>query len=232
MKTRGIRILSTLLAVALHAAVLAPAWLGSDTLAGGVGGPPDAGASMVISLARQAPPEPEPMVKKRPESPAPEAIKTERTAEPEDKPERKEEKKREPPEKQPEAEPAEGESRQNARRQRRAGDGRPVGAGAHHAGREDDAWNRYLGELRRVIERHKTYPRQARLRRQEGEVRVRFTLDTEGRVTEMALADSSGSGILDRHVEQLMHQVEFPAPPENVNIAGQPITLPVRFTLR
>lgn len=230
MKTRGLRILSALLAVALHVAVLAPAWLGSDTLAGGVGGPPEAGASMVISLAQQAPPEPEPVTEPT-TKPQPEAIKTERTPEPEEKPEKKEEKKEKPQEEKPDAEAAEGESQDNRQRQRKAGDGRPAGAGAHHEGRDDDAWNRYLGELRRVIERHKAYPRQARLRRQEGEVRVRFTLDADGRVTEMALVGSSGSAILDRHVEQLMNRVEFPVPPEDVDIAGQAITLPVRFSL-
>lgn len=218
MKPRALRILSALLAVVIHAAILAPAWLGPDTLQGGMGGEPAAGADMVVSLARQPPrPEPRPVTETpTPKKEAPEALKTER------QPEEKKPVEEAPPEK-----PVE----RRQERKRKAGDGRQAGAGAHARGHDENAWNRYLGKLRREVERHKTYPRRARLRREEGEVQVRFRIDHRGRVTEVALVRGSGSAVLDRHVESLMAGLEFPPPPESIRVAGKSITLPVRFSL-
>lgn len=232
MTARASRILALLLAVALHGAILAPAWLGSDTLRGGIGGRPEGGMEMVVSLA-QAPPEPAtPETAKTRTPPDSQALKTEREPAPAEPTLSREE----VPETSPRTEPEESkalvdEEQEVRERQRRAGDGRVAGAGAHDSGADDDAWNRYLGTLQREIERHKTYPRQARLRRQQGEVRVRFRLDSEGRTRSVTVVGSAGSDILDGHVRELLRRLRFPAPPEGVDIHERVITLPVRFRL-
>lgn len=232
MTARLSRIIALLLAVALHVAILAPAWLGSDTLRGGLGGRPEGGMSMVVSLAQEPPKPAAPTPKDAPAASDPRALKTEREPAP-----TKSETPRTPtpeppePEVEPEREAPNSEAKEVRKRQRRAGDGRVVGAGAADSGADDDAWNRYLGQLRREIERHKTYPRQARLRRQEGEVRVRFQLNDQGRVTALTVVGSAGSEILDGHVRELLQRLRFPAPPEGVAISERRITLPVRFRL-
>lgn len=55
-----------------------------------------------------------------------------------------------------------------------------------------------LRAIRARIQAALVYPPLARMRRLEGVARVRFAIDAEGRPHELALAGSSGHGILDR----------------------------------
>lgn len=232
MTPRTAQITGLLLAVAAHAAVLAPHWWSPQTLAGGAGGPLNNGDSVELTLTETPRPEPEPEPEPEPQQepkpePEPEAIRTEK-----EQPQEREE-----PEKEEVVEEREPEDTTEEIRpepllaQEPTGDGRKAAPGAHDQGDHDDAWNRYLGELQRAIERHKTYPRQARLRRQEGVVRVSFRLDEEGRVAAVEVEQSSGSSLLDRHVEHLLSRIALPRPPSDVQVARQEITLPVEFRL-
>lgn len=225
------RLISVSLAVLLHVALLLPAWLGGEGLRGGIGGKPDSGVSMTVSLAQLPRSAPEQAMSPPTPQPRADALRTEQEPEPEPEP-REEQVEPEPePQEAPDEQTPSGESDQRREAQRQSGDGRAAGEGADTSGDRDNAWNRYLGEVRRLVERHKTYPRQARLRRQEGEVRVRFALDAEGRVTDLRLVESSGSALLDRHVERLIERLELPPPPADIDVTGRTITLPVRFRL-
>jgi protein TonB len=241
MRQGLIRGAGLLLALALHAAVLAPYWLAPQTLEGGAGGPVSGGRTLNLSLTEapttpekapeQPKPEPEPAPEPEPE-PEPEAMKTEQKPKPEK--EKEKEKPEEQTEPQPEQDPEEKrqETQEQQASQQPAGDGREAGPGAHDEGDRDNAWNRYLGEIQRAIEQKKTYPRRARLRRQEGVVRVNFTVDQNGRVSAVNLEDSSGSRILDRHVQRLLREIALPAPPAGLDVDNREITLPVQFRLR
>jgi protein TonB len=238
MTPRSFRILGLTLALALHVAVFVPYWLTADTLRGGAGGPVSPSRSMSVQLAQVPPqpqeqPEPEPKPEQEPEQePEPEAIKTKK-----EKVEKEQEEKEKKPEQVVQQEP-EQEKKKEAREtpeprptSKAAGDGRKAGPGAHRSGEDDDAWNRYLGEIQRAVERRKTYPRRARLRRQEGVVRVRFRLDARGRIEQVRVSQSSGSRLLDRHVTRLLRDLSLPEPPEGLDVAGRTITLPVQFRL-
>jgi protein TonB len=245
MRQGLIRGAGLLLALALHAAVLAPYWLAPQTLQGGSGGPVSSGRALNLSLteARTTPekapeqpkhepkPKPEPEPAPKPE-PDPEAVKTEQK--PESEKEKEKEKSEEQTEPEPEEEAAKNpkETQEPKPAQQPAGDGREAGPGAHDEGERDNAWNRYLGKIQRAIEQRKTYPRRARLRRQEGVVRINFSVDPKGRVSAVNLEDSSGSRILDRHVQSLLRESSLPTPPEGLDVSNREITLPVQFRLR
>ncbi len=247
MRSGVIRAAGLLLALALHAAVLAPHWLAPQTLQGGSGGPVSSGRTLNLSLTEaattpeqeteQSRPEPEQEAEPEPQQePEPEALKTEKKPEQEKKKVKPEEKtepesQKELQEKKRKQTPEEKQKRQKVSKEP-AGDGREAGPGAHDQGKHDNAWNRYLGKLQRTIEQRKTYPRRARLRRQEGVVRIRFTVARDGGVSKVELETSSSSRILDRHVQRLLRETTLPAPPSELDIKGREITLPVQFRLR
>lgn len=83
------------------------------------------------------------------------------------------------------------------------------------------------------LERFKRYPRVAERRRQQGVAQVRFTLDRQGRVLAVVLADSSGHPALDAEAIATVERASpLPAPP--AEIVGDPleVTTPVQFHLR
>lgn len=244
--SRYSRLLAVTLALLLHAAVLTPALFSDDRLAGGAGGPVGAGQRMTVSLARAPAPEaPEPAPQEAAAAPESDALKTKKQQvaerpEPEPEPEVEPEPEAEPVTEsqastataEAAAEHSETDDNVASRAQQQAGDGRPAGEGAHLGGDSDNAWNRYLGELRRTVEQHKTYPRRARMMRAEGRVGVQFHLDDQGRVVKLEVTDSSGHRILDRHVERLLARIELPPPPEGIQVAHRTISLPVDFRVR
>jgi protein TonB len=89
----------------------------------------------------------------------------------------------------------------------------------------------YATELRRWIERHKRYPRSAKMRGVEGTGVVRITIDRAGRVLQASLVQSSGDRVLDDEIRQLpMRASPAPKPPEEFSGSRHTLTLPVRFT--
>lgn len=88
---------------------------------------------------------------------------------------------------------------------------------------------RLLGHL----ERHKRYPRSARMRRQEGVPYVRFTMDREGIVLSARLEQASGHALLDAEALALLERAQ-PLPPLPPEIPGErmEIVVPVEFFLR
>lgn len=91
----------------------------------------------------------------------------------------------------------------------------------------------YLTALQAWLERHKEYPRQARLRRQEGTVLLSFTFDRGGRVLDHRIARSSGHAALDREVAAMLARAQpLPPLPEAMAQAQLQVTVPVVFALR
>lgn len=95
------------------------------------------------------------------------------------------------------------------------------------------AVNSYLAKLSAYLERHKEYPRRARLRRQEGVVQLRFVVDSTGKVLSYQVASSSGHQLLDAEVERMIAQASpLPAPPPEMITTTLELVLPVSFYLR
>lgn len=82
------------------------------------------------------------------------------------------------------------------------------------------------------LEAHKIYPADARFRRQQGVVWVRFTMDRSGKVRSRRIERGSGIPALDREALQLLGRAQpLPAPPDEV--VGDPLelTVPIEFRM-
>lgn len=80
---------------------------------------------------------------------------------------------------------------------------------------EGDA-DRYLDQVRRIISEQQRYPEEAGRRGIEGRVKIRFVIGPGGRVVEVAIAESSGSRLLDRATERMFAGLIFPPLPVNL----------------
>lgn len=104
-------------------------------------------------------------------------------------------------------------------------------ANAMPAGRAGPAPD-YLTQVRLRLERNKTYPRMAELRRQEGLVTLRFTIDRDGHVLRHVIDQSSGYSVLDQETEAMLARSDPlpPVPPEMTGTTFE-IVVPVQFEL-
>ncbi|MEM9966440.1 MAG: energy transducer TonB [Asticcacaulis sp.] len=83
------------------------------------------------------------------------------------------------------------------------------------------------------LEKNKRYPADARSRRQQGVVWLRFSMDRDGRVVTSEVDRSSGYAALDREaLNMLRRSVPLPKPPEDVTGNPIEITVPVEFFIR
>lgn len=104
------------------------------------------------------------------------------------------------------------------------------GSGGKH---NDASASNYYGRLATWLARHKRYPVQARRLRQEGLVKVTFTIDSDGRVVSKRIAQSSGHELLDREVQAMLDRASpLPRIPPSLGRTSITITLPVAFNLR
>ncbi|UUX49012.1 energy transducer TonB [Nisaea acidiphila] len=91
----------------------------------------------------------------------------------------------------------------------------------------------YYASLQNWLERHKKYPRAARLRRYEGTVQFRFMIDRSGSVLEHAIVQSSGKRVLDDAVLDLLKRADpLPSMPPEIAGATLELTTSIDFRLR
>ena len=96
-------------------------------------------------------------------------------------------------------------------------------------GMEDD----YQAQLSAWLEKHKTYPRRAKQRRQEGTAFLRFKIDRQGKLISHEIETSSGFRLLDTAVERmLMRSLPLPEMPLAMGKTEMEFILPVSFQLR
>nr|WP_242519286.1 energy transducer TonB [Halochromatium roseum] len=124
------------------------------------------------------------------------------------------------------------------------GNGEPSGAGAtgHGQGGSDGSGSgndgqasasNYYGRLATWLTRHKRYPAQARRLRQEGTVKVTFTITRSGRVVSKRIVQSSGHELLDQEVQAMLERASpMPRIPSSLGRSSLTITVPVAFALR
>jgi len=108
------------------------------------------------------------------------------------------------------------------------GDGSRQSGGGGSPGETAD----YMMQLQAWLERHKGYPRRARLRHQEGTALLYFVMDGNGRVLEYRLEKSSGHALLDREVKEMIERAQpLPRIPEHMQQTRLELVVPVRFSL-
>lgn len=101
---------------------------------------------------------------------------------------------------------------------------------AREAQRRIEAWQRAIFAH---IARFKTYPEEARKRRQQGEVVVIFQLARDGRVSAARAVSGSGSTLLDQAAVAVLAKASpLPAPPAELSGAFLELRLPIRYELR
>ena len=91
----------------------------------------------------------------------------------------------------------------------------------------------WQGSVLAHLERHKRYPRNAQMRRNQGVSQVAFTIDRRGYVLAVRLHKSSGHDSLDEETLDLVRRAQ-PLPPPPSEVGGEHINLvvPVQFFLR
>ncbi|NGP52424.1 energy transducer TonB, partial [Thioalkalivibrio sp. XN8] len=91
----------------------------------------------------------------------------------------------------------------------------------------------YAATVLAWLERHKHYPRRARLRRQEGTVLLYFVVDRAGTVLEYRLEQSSSYPVLDQEVLAMIERAQpLPPMPDELGQERLELIVPVEFFLR
>lgn len=97
------------------------------------------------------------------------------------------------------------------------------------AGNSDPNWE---GEVLAWLENFRRYPRQARVRRQQGVVYVRALVDGSGRVLSRSIAEGSGHRLLDQEAMDTFDRAGMLPPPPATLRAPVVVRIPVLFSLR
>ncbi|WP_159309929.1 energy transducer TonB, partial [Spiribacter roseus] len=106
--------------------------------------------------------------------------------------------------------------------------GEPVPGKGSAAARRD-----YLQTLRTWLSKHQRYPRRARLRGLEGDAVVRLRFDGDATLASANVAEATGHRSLDEALAAMLRRAQpLPAPPDDADVAGRTIDVPVRFSLR
>ncbi|WP_394700071.1 TonB family protein [uncultured Parasphingorhabdus sp.] len=91
----------------------------------------------------------------------------------------------------------------------------------------------YYAMVSAHLNQRKQYPTEARKARQQGVVKVRFTVDRTGNISNVSITGSSGHDILDQATLALMQRVApLPAMPESMQRDKVTISLPIDYSLR
>jgi protein TonB len=90
----------------------------------------------------------------------------------------------------------------------------------------------YIARLIAHLNKYQHYPYEARVRREQGTVRLRFQMDRTGHVLSFAVVGSSGVPALDNEALEMIQRAQ-PLPPVPAAYPGATLTLlaPIVFSL-
>jgi len=120
-------------------------------------------------------------------------------------------------------------------------DGKAGTQSSRNAGNTDDSMGGgipgelvdYMSVLQAWLEKHKEYPRGARLRRIEGTTLLYFVMDRTGNVIDFRIQRSSGFALLDNEVEAMIQRAQpLPQIPKEMDRQCLELVVPVQFMLR
>jgi protein TonB len=95
-----------------------------------------------------------------------------------------------------------------------------------------NAENKYLSELRQLLESKKEYPMAARRMGHRGRVVVRFVLERDGRVRLAEIVQASSSEILNRAARGLIDGLQDVKPfPKEVALAEWAVVVPIEYQM-
>lgn len=115
---------------------------------------------------------------------------------------------------------------------RGTGSGGGVGPGQGHGSGSGSVLQGYLREVRRLLEKHKTYPWMARRQHREGVVVLKFTIGRDGEIAHRQIARSSGHEVLDDAAQETLLKVgRFPPLPPALGRSHLNIQVPLAFRL-
>jgi len=91
----------------------------------------------------------------------------------------------------------------------------------------------YYGRLQAWLEKHKRYPRRAKLRNEQGVALLRFVVTRAGEVTDFSIEESSGYSLLDEEVREMLRRAQpLPKMPSEMHERRVELLVPVQFFLR
>lgn len=100
------------------------------------------------------------------------------------------------------------------------------------SGEKDRIKERYIRQLMNTIAVYKYYPQRARRRHLQGRVEVSFVILADGTIENIRLADSSGSGILDKAALGVLRRAgRFEALPEELGLSSWAFVVPMDYRL-
>jgi periplasmic protein TonB len=82
-----------------------------------------------------------------------------------------------------------------------------------------------------ILEHNKRYPTEARSRGEQGTTRLAFSIDRDGHLLSSRIVTSSGSAALDGETLAMVRRAQ-PFPPPPPELAGNEMTVPLRFNIR
>jgi protein TonB len=89
----------------------------------------------------------------------------------------------------------------------------------------------WTSALETWLQAHKVYPAAARRRGEEGTAQVRFTVDRQGHIGDVALLHGTGFGDLDDAVRRMLRDASVPAFPASMTQAQTAVTVRIRYLL-
>ncbi len=90
----------------------------------------------------------------------------------------------------------------------------------------------YLSQIKAWLAQHKTYPRVAAMRRQEGIVLMQIIIDREGNIIDYQVKKKSGHRLLDKEARKMMERASpVPPIPESIHQDALELVIPIEFFL-
>lgn len=92
--------------------------------------------------------------------------------------------------------------------------------------------NRYLAKIRLIIEKHKKYPRIAQRMHQEGIVKVRFTIDKNGKIKNIMLVKKCSYSRLNKAGISTLKKIgRFKPIPKELHKSFLTLTVPIKYKI-
>lgn len=77
----------------------------------------------------------------------------------------------------------------------------------------------YFASIYQKISKYKKYPKKAKKLKQEGDIKVRFIIDSKGRVSDFEIIDKSDFRLLNKAVKKMFKRLKtFDAPPSELSL--------------